>query len=112
MTRSEAIAQAERAVVDAAVAWRSAGKAFAACVLLGRSREQEVDALSERERELWISVDALLALRAQTCEACGGCGAGDPFRYYADRGYRPTPCAACHGTGRRVSEPRAEGEEA
>lgn len=53
-----------RPVVEWAQAWRLAGMMHAACVIRGQSREQEAEALSKNERDLWLAVDAYRAKEA------------------------------------------------
>ena len=112
MSHADRIAQAERAVIDAAVATREAGlRAVAEMTAAHNAGQDRTDAwkrempLRDRLRRADdAAVDALLALRAQTCPECGGSGIGKPIEYRDASTQRllhrsPNGCPACSGTG-------------
>ena len=112
MSHADRIAQAERAVIDAAVATREAGlRAVAEMTAAHNAGQDRTDAwkrempLRDRLRRADdAAVDALLALRAQTCPECLGDGRkhtydanGQAQPWIEDHGI----CPACSGTGGR-----------
>jgi hypothetical protein len=81
VTHAEKLAAAERAVVDAAVAWL-----------------EPINSTASDHLE--TAVKSLIALRAQTCPTCKGTTEKDYPYFDHAKGKYVIGCMACHGTGR------------